>query len=191
MNNSLGNKWFDFNIPFKNIYTIIPFLACFLTRYLKFIILMFWPKAGHLVYNSTNFPSLLIIFPSVFHRTWLGLPHPSIVGILWCMCTHPIDIMGIHLFTLHSRQRTHGNLWCSSWHLCYHCARCWLPHGKGTITCVFFNHVQFILLTSRHCGHQRWHLHCNQCCHCWPNTNEFVFPILHNWKIYCLRCNSS
>jgi hypothetical protein len=25
------------------------------------------------------------------------LPHPLIVGIPWCMCTHPIDYMGVHL----------------------------------------------------------------------------------------------
>jgi hypothetical protein len=28
---------------------------------------------------------------------WYGLPYPSIVGIPWCMCTHPIDYMGVHL----------------------------------------------------------------------------------------------
>jgi hypothetical protein len=34
----------------------------------------------------------------------LGLPHPSIVGIPWCVCTHPINPMGIHF--LHC---AHGN----------------------------------------------------------------------------------
>jgi hypothetical protein len=40
------------------------------------------------------------LFSSTFSttfRTWLKLPHPLIVGILRCMCTHPIDPMGIHL----------------------------------------------------------------------------------------------
>jgi hypothetical protein len=27
----------------------------------------------------------------------LGLPHPSIASIPQCVCTHPIDLMGIHL----------------------------------------------------------------------------------------------
>jgi hypothetical protein len=27
----------------------------------------------------------------------LGLPHPSITNIIWCVYTHPIDLMGIHL----------------------------------------------------------------------------------------------
>jgi hypothetical protein len=30
-------------------------------------------------------------------RTWVGLPHPSIANIPQCVCTHPIDPMGIHL----------------------------------------------------------------------------------------------
>jgi hypothetical protein len=34
----------------------------------------------------------------------LGLPHSSIVGILWCVCIHPINPMGIH-FLCH----VHGN----------------------------------------------------------------------------------
>jgi hypothetical protein len=35
LNNSLDNKWFDFKIPFQNIYTIIPFPTCFVMGYLK------------------------------------------------------------------------------------------------------------------------------------------------------------
>jgi hypothetical protein len=34
-----------------------------------------------LAYSSTNLPNLSIIFPNFLHNTsWLGLPHPSIVG---------------------------------------------------------------------------------------------------------------
>jgi hypothetical protein len=62
-------------------------------------IIMFWPKGGCLAYNSTNLSSLSIIFPSFFRtfHTLLGQPYPSIVGIFWCVCIHPIDLMGIHL----------------------------------------------------------------------------------------------
>jgi hypothetical protein len=35
---------------------------------------------------------------------WLGLPHPSIASIYRCMCTHPIDPMGIHFLCC-----DHGN----------------------------------------------------------------------------------
>jgi hypothetical protein len=30
-------------------------------------------------------------------RTRLGLPHPLIVGIFWCVCTHPINVTSVHL----------------------------------------------------------------------------------------------
>jgi hypothetical protein len=36
------------------------------------------------------------IFCITFHIR-LGLPHPSITCILRCVCTCPIDLMGIHL----------------------------------------------------------------------------------------------
>ncbi len=39
----------------------------------------------------------------VFH-TQFGLPHPSIIGIFWCVCTHPIELMDIHLLCC-----AHGN----------------------------------------------------------------------------------
>ncbi len=44
-----------------------------------------------------------IIF-STTHWIWLGLPHASIANVPWCICTHPIDPMGIHF--LHC---AHGN----------------------------------------------------------------------------------
>ncbi len=86
-----------------------------------------------------NLFSLLISSPnfSTSLWTWFGLSHPSIASILSCIHTHLIDFMGIHL--LHC---THGNPWCSSQHLCCHCARCWLPHGVKTIICASFNHTQ-------------------------------------------------
>jgi len=42
LNNSLHNKWFNFKIPFWNIYTIILFLTCILIGYLKFITFKFY-----------------------------------------------------------------------------------------------------------------------------------------------------
>jgi hypothetical protein len=36
--------------------------------------------------------------------TWLGLSNPSIVSFFWCVCTHPIDPMGIHFL-----RYVHGN----------------------------------------------------------------------------------
>jgi hypothetical protein len=70
------------------------FLSCFglgaSARFiLQLVFLAFWLSS--------------LIFSIVF-RMWLGLPHPSIASILWCVCTHPIDPMGIHF--LHC---AHGN----------------------------------------------------------------------------------
>jgi hypothetical protein len=42
LNNSYGNKWFDFKIPFQSVYIIIPFSTCFLMGYLKPIVLEFY-----------------------------------------------------------------------------------------------------------------------------------------------------
>jgi hypothetical protein len=40
--------------------------------------------------------SILIFF--ITFQMWFGLPYPSIADIPWCMCTHPIDTMGIYLW---------------------------------------------------------------------------------------------
>jgi len=90
-----------------------------------------------------------------------------------------------------SWQQTHKNLWCNLQHLCCHCPRCWLSCGMKTITCVSFNHVQFLLLTNRHCVHQRWHLHLGWCYHCRPNASGFTSLILCNSRIWCFQCGSS
>jgi hypothetical protein len=89
--------------------TIIPFPTWSLMKYLNpscsnFI--MLWLKGKRLAYNLTNIPNLLISFPGLFHitsnTTWIT--HPSIIDIPWCMCTHPINFMGIYLFCC-----AHGN----------------------------------------------------------------------------------
>jgi hypothetical protein len=45
LNNSSCNKWFNFKIPSQNVYTIIPFLACSWTVYLRLIM----PEFFHLL----------------------------------------------------------------------------------------------------------------------------------------------
>ncbi len=45
LNNSLGNKWFNFKIPSQSVCTIIPFPTCSSTRYLKPIM----PKFHHVL----------------------------------------------------------------------------------------------------------------------------------------------
>ncbi len=77
LNNSLGNKWFNFKIPSWSVYTIIPFPTCSPTGYFKPIMLEFYHvlgKGGCLVSKLTNLPNLSIIFPSLFNNilytTW-------------------------------------------------------------------------------------------------------------------------
>jgi len=43
---------------------------------------------------------------SIVLWTQLGLPHPLVARILWCVCTHLINLMGIHLLYC-----VHGNEW--------------------------------------------------------------------------------
>jgi hypothetical protein len=66
----------------------------------------FSPKASvwfttRQVFLTFQLPSLVF---SIALRTWLGLPHPLIICILQCVCTHPINLMGIHFLCC-----VHGN----------------------------------------------------------------------------------
>jgi hypothetical protein len=73
----------------------------------------------------------------------------------------------------------HEPMMYSSYQFCCHYAKCWLPCGMKTTTCVSFNHVQLLSSTIQNCVHQRWHLHFNQHCHYQPNMSIFTFPTLH------------
>jgi hypothetical protein len=42
---------------------------------------------------------------------------------------------------------------------------------------MFFNHIQFVLSTSRHYAPQKWHSHPNRNCHCRPNASKFAFNL--------------
>jgi hypothetical protein len=40
-------------------------------------------------------------------QTWLGMPHPSILSIPWCVCTHPINVISVQfLHCAHGNERT-------------------------------------------------------------------------------------
>jgi hypothetical protein len=56
--------------------------------------------------DQPTFPTFWLSSPhfSTTFWTWLGLPHPSIVGIFQCMYTHPIGATSVHF--LHC---AHGN----------------------------------------------------------------------------------
>jgi len=121
---------------------------------------------------------------SIAFQIQFGLPHPSIPSILMRVHTSHRPY-GYPPLMLCSWQRSHMNLWCNSWHLCYYYARCWFPCGVRTITCVSFKHVQLFLSMNQHCAHQRWHSHFSRHCHCQPKTSRFTFLILCHPRICC------
>jgi hypothetical protein len=143
LNNSSGNKWFDFKIPFQNVCTIIPFPTCSLTKYLKPIVLkfyIFWPMDRCLAYNLTNLFKLLINFLGLFHNA-------SNTTLIAPSFNFKYPLMRVHtshrpyrypLLMLCSWQWTHKNPWCNSRHLCCYYMGCWLPNGLRITTCVSF-----------------------------------------------------
>jgi hypothetical protein len=109
LNNSLGNKWFNFKIPLKASTPSYPFQHAFWWYIWSPLCpnsIMFWPKGKCLAYSSTNLPKLSTNFLDLFLALWIwiGLPHLSSTCILQCVCTHPINPMGIHLLCC-----AHGN----------------------------------------------------------------------------------
>jgi hypothetical protein len=68
----------------------------------------FGPKVDVWLIIWPIFPSfqlIALVFFTVF-RIPLGLPHPSIICIFQCVCTHPINLMGIQLLCcVHDNER--------------------------------------------------------------------------------------
>jgi len=129
LNNSSGNKWFNFKIPSQNVCTIVSFPTCFSTGYLKPIVLEFYHilAQGQVLDLQLNqfflaLTSFFNLFCSVSNTTW-NAPSPNCKYPLMCVHTSHQPYRYPPL-TLCSWQRAHMNPWCSSQHLCYHCVRC-------------------------------------------------------------------
>jgi hypothetical protein len=61
----------------------------------------------HRTINGSSSKFHLGAFAPSYRCTWLGPPHPLIASIPQCVCTHPIDLMGIHLLRCaHGNERT-------------------------------------------------------------------------------------
>jgi len=155
LNNSLGNKWFNFKIPLKASAPSYPFQHAFWWYIWSPLCpnsIMFWPKGKCLVYSSTNLPKLSTSFLDLFHNalnmTWIT---PLLKYMYPSMCVHTShQPYGYPPFMLCSWQWVHMNPWCNLWYLCCHCEGCWFPCGIRTNTCVSFKHFQLFLLTSQH-----------------------------------------
>jgi len=151
-----------------------PMVSAWLTTWLVFPI--FWLSS--------------LIFCITF-CTWFGLSHLSITSISQCVCTHPIDLMGIHLLRCaHGNKcaRTHDvirNTFATiGWDVGYHM-------GWEQLHALLVNHIQLLSSTSQHNAYQRWHLHFSWHCYCWPNARGFIFSILCNSRICYIKCKSS
>lgn len=104
LNNSSGNKWVDFKIPFEAFAPLDPFQHAL------------WQNIWNPLCSGLGTGSWLTIWPiflafllvslifSTRLQTRLKLPYPSVVGFLQCMCTYPIDPICIHFLCC-----VHGN----------------------------------------------------------------------------------
>jgi hypothetical protein len=88
--------------------------------------------AGIWFTTRPTFPTFQLSLPSFFtmFQTWFGLPHPSIVGIFQCVCTHPINVINVHLLhCTHENERmgTHDavcNIFATiAWDVIFHVGR--------------------------------------------------------------------
>ncbi len=70
------------------------------------ILSCFSPRVSVWLKTRPIFPTFWLSSPisCIALHMRLGLPHPLIASIPWCVCTHPIDPMGIHLWCC-----VHGN----------------------------------------------------------------------------------
>jgi len=82
---------------------------------------------------------VVVSFNCRYHLMRVNTSHFTCVHLL--RCAHDNEHRGTH------------DVVCNIF--CCHCMRCQLPFGMRTITCISFNHVPFLSLTSWHCVHQR------------------------------------
>ncbi len=138
-----------------------------------------------MAYNLTNFYSLLIIFPNFFHnisnKAWITTsfnckPLPMCVHTSHWPYKYP-------LLMLRPCQWIAKDPWCSLQHFCHCCTKCWCPHVTRTTTCIYLTHIQFFLLASQPCVHQKWNSLPSWCCHSGPNACGFISLILYNLRI--------
>ncbi len=84
LNNSLGNKWFNFKIPFWSVCTIIPFPTCFPMGYLRpimpkfyYVLAQGWALGLQLDQSSQPFDNIPQFFPQHFIHD-LDYPIPQL-----------------------------------------------------------------------------------------------------------------
>jgi hypothetical protein len=109
-------------------------------------------------------------------RTWLELSHPSIASLLWCVHTHPIDLMGIHLLLCahgNERTKTHDAIRDTFAAIVQDVSFMWDENNY-----MHFFQPHSILLVDK-------------LTLCSPNMCGSISSILHNSRICYLWCDSS
>jgi len=90
---------------------------------------MFWPGGECLAIVWSVFWTFQLFSPFFFttFRTWFGLPHPLIASVPQCVCTHPINLIGIHLLhCVHDNEHIgthvaiHNNFDAITWDVSFH-----------------------------------------------------------------------
>jgi hypothetical protein len=99
-NNSLGNKWFNLKISFQNIYIIVPYLTCFLTRYLRFNVFKFYhvPALGRMLGLQVNQYSHHFNYFPKFSPQYFGHSldyHIFQLQVSFDACAHPPSILWV------------------------------------------------------------------------------------------------
>jgi uncharacterized protein (DUF2237 family) len=156
------------------------------------ILSCFGPRAGTWLIVRLVFSTFWLFSPmfcTTLH-TWFGLPHPSIASILRCVCTHPINPMGIHLLCcalgnehIGTHNVIHDTFVAIAWDVGFHVGQKQLHVLLSTT----FNSSS----QSPHYVDQKWHSHLGQHCHCQPNASGFTSLILCNSRICYIGHNSS
>ncbi len=155
-------------------------LSCFILRVGVWLIT--WPV----------FPTFWLSSP-IFRTTFciqLGLPHSLVVGIPWCVCTHPINFMGIHLLRcVHGNERTethdaiHDTFATITQNASFHMGQKQLPTLPSTTFNSSCRQVNIV--------HPKDGIFTLVECHCQPSVSKFTSLILCNSRICCLRCSLS
>jgi len=181
LNNSLGNKWFDFKIPSWSVYTIDHTFSNMLSdmifeAHCARILSCFRPKVG--TWLTTQL--IILAFQFFFHIISNLIRNSSSFNCRYhLVCVHtshwpygysPFAFMATNTWVLMTRFMTPFPPLCE----------------MLTSMCNENNYMQFLhphsilFINELTLCSQKWHLHLSQC---WPNTSGFTSSILCTSKI--------
>lgn len=135
-----------------------------------------WGRVRRLVVSSFShsFFCLPLDVFSTASRIRLDLSHPLVFGVSHCICTQPLDLMGIHFLCC-----THGEERMVSfdvvWDVFTAIGRCEISCFVRVDPCPFAPCLIVFVSSSWHCIINQWCSHISRRCHCWPHSSWFGF----------------